>query len=114
MKEALIKRFKEWCYCCLNVLKQYENGNESKVVSYQLTKSATSSYLNYRAACRAKSTADMINKFKIVEEELDESIAWLEIIKDRSILNADKEIKEGNELLSIIVASINTLRRKTT
>ncbi len=33
-----------------------------------------------RAACRAKSTADMINKLKIVEEESDETAYWLELI----------------------------------
>jgi hypothetical protein len=63
-----------------------------------------------------KSTADFINKLKIVEEELDESIYFLELITE--IEPSLKEsslplIKEGNELLSIIVASINTsLKRK--
>jgi four helix bundle protein len=35
---------------------------------------------NYRPACRAKSNADFINKLKIVEEELDESMFWLEFV----------------------------------
>jgi four helix bundle protein len=84
--------------------------------SKQLIRSSSSVGANYRAACRAKSTADFINKLKIVEEELDESIYFLELIaeiepsiKENSLLL----IKEGNELLSIIVASINTsLKRK--
>lgn len=35
---------------------------------------------NYRAACRAKSRADFINKLKIVEEEADESLYWIEFL----------------------------------
>ena len=45
------------------------------VIAKQLVRSGTSIGANYRAACRAKSTADMINKMKIVEEETDEILA---------------------------------------
>ena len=109
-KEALILRFKEWAYSCLDVLKELESNNESRVVSYQMAKSSTSSYQNYRAACRAKSKADLINKLKIVEEETDETIGWLEIIHDRLDVSCRKQIQEGNELLSIIVTSIKSLK----
>ena len=47
------------------------------VIGKQLVRSGTSIGANYRAACRAKSTADMINKMKIVEEESDETEYWL-------------------------------------
>jgi four helix bundle protein len=69
---------------------------------------------NYRAACRAKSTADFINKLKIVEEELDESMFFLELLAEFNPEKKDlilRNWKEGNELLSIVVASIITLRR---
>lgn len=70
---------------------------------------------NHRAACRAKSNADFINKLKIVEEELDETLYFLDLVKE---INGGKiEIinpieKEANELLAIYVASIKTLRLK--
>lgn len=47
-------------------------------LSYQLLKSSSSVAANYRAACRAKSKADFLNKLKIVEEEADESLYWIE------------------------------------
>ncbi|MBX2967038.1 MAG: four helix bundle protein [Cyclobacteriaceae bacterium] len=59
--------------------------------------------------------ADFINKLKIVEEEADESIYFLELITE---LEPDVKLKtavlakEGNELLAIIVSSINTSRKK--
>jgi four helix bundle protein len=45
----------------------------------QLIRSSSSVGANYRA-CRAKSTADFIHKLKIVEEEADESVYFLELI----------------------------------
>jgi four helix bundle protein len=86
----------------------------NKNYSNQLVRCSSSVGANYRAACRAKSTADFINKLKIVEEELDETMFFLELLKE---FNPDKVVliqenwQEGNELLSIIVASIITLRR---
>jgi four helix bundle protein len=68
---------------------------------------------NYRAACRAKSNADFINKSKIVEEELDEALFFMELLVELNSQIKEKITpiyKEGNELLSIIVAAINTLR----
>jgi four helix bundle protein len=86
------------------------------VYTRQLIRSSSSVGANYRAACRAKSTADFINKLKIVEEEADESVYFLELIQELEPTHESKVtplIKEGNEILAIIVASINTsLKRK--
>jgi four helix bundle protein len=81
----------------------------------QLNRSASSTGANYRAACRAKSKADFLNKLKIVEEELDETLFFMELLVELNAELREKIVpiyKEGNELLSIIVAAINTLRSK--
>src|SRR5580658_2829363 len=81
----------------------------------QLVRCSSSVGANYRAARRAKSDADFLNKLKIVEEESDESIYFLELLNE---FNPDlKEkfvvlIMEGTEILKIIVASINTTKEK--
>jgi len=88
----------------------------SDVLSRQLIRSGTSIGANYRAACRAKSTADMINKLKIVEEEGDESLYWLELLGESGLLPQAQLtglIDEGNQLLAMTVASIKTLRGKS-
>ncbi|MFC3415484.1 four helix bundle protein [Algoriphagus hitonicola] len=51
---------------------------EFNSIAGQLIRASTSVAANYRAACRAKSTPDFINKLKIVEEEADESQFFLE------------------------------------
>lgn len=81
----------------------------------QLIRCSSSVGVNYRASQRAKSTADFINKLKIVEEEADESIYFLELLSEiNKEENLKNEIlflmKEGNEILSIIVASLKTAR----
>jgi len=85
------------------------------VIAKQIVRSSTSVGANYRAACRAKSIPDFLNKLKIVEEEADETLFWLEILEECSLIQKEKIsylIKETNEILSIIVASINTMRKK--
>jgi four helix bundle protein len=49
------------------------------VIGRQLLRSGTSIGASYRAACRAKSQADMIAKLCIVEEEGDESLYWMKL-----------------------------------
>ena len=45
-------------------------GNEFYDYKRQLIRCSSSVGANYRAACRAKSSRDFLNKLKIVEEEL--------------------------------------------
>lgn len=70
---------------------------------------------NYRAACRAKSKADHINKLKIVEEEADESLYWMELLIQAELmpetLLADL-MNETDEILTMTVSSIKTQRTK--
>jgi four helix bundle protein len=84
------------------------------VLGRQLLRCGTSVGANYRSACRAKSAADFIAKMGIVEEEIDETIYWLELLIEVGILKAEEAeaiLKEANELLAIVVASIKTVRK---
>jgi four helix bundle protein len=113
-KEELKNRTKQYALSVARLVLKLPYNIVNKNYSDQCNRSASSSAANYKAALRAKSNADFINKFKIVEEELDESIFFLEMIAELNpSFKNEIEIlsKEGNELLSIIVASLNTLRR---
>jgi four helix bundle protein len=85
----------------------------NRVYKVQLIRCSSSAGANYRASIRAKSKADFINKRKIVEEELDESLFFLELLEPfnepfKAIL---KELyDEAESLLRIIVASIISSR----
>ncbi len=99
-----------------NVMNFIESLPESKsagIISGQIIRSSSSIGANYRAARRSKSLKDFINKLKIVEEEADETLYWLELISLRNMGSKealDKLIKEANELVSIFVVSIKTAK----
>ena len=97
----------------LNLASSIPKNYSSQVLSHQIVRSATSAGANYRAACRSKSRKDFINKLKIVEEELDETSYWLEVIAEINLFPRERIsplIDESNELLSIIVKSIQTAK----
>ncbi|MBC5622397.1 four helix bundle protein [Butyricimonas hominis] len=86
----------------------------SRVIINQILRCALSVGANYRAVCRAKSDKDFIHKMKIVEEECDETIYWLEIIEESGLAKVEPIAplrKEAREILAMIVASINTVSK---
>ena len=60
------------------------------IIGSQLVRSATSVGANYRAACRGKSLADVISKLAIVEEEADETLYWMELLIETSMVSRDR------------------------
>ena len=87
----------------------------AEVIGKQLLRSGTSIGANYRAACRGKSTADVLHKLAIVEEEADESLYWLELLVDAEIIRLSMLsvlMNDIDEILAMTVASIKTLRLK--
>lgn len=113
--ELLKERFKRFAVRTAVYLQKLPKNMINIPYSNQLIRSSSSPGANYRAACRAKSTADFINKLKIVEEELDESIFFLELIDHFNEEYSEENkliIKEANELLAITVQSIKTSRAK--
>jgi four helix bundle protein len=112
-KDEMLLRTKKYAIADAKLVLSLPNNIVNRNYADQLNRSASSTGANYRAACRAKSKADFINKLKIVEEELDETLFFMELL-----IKLNPEIKEkitpiykeGNELLSIIVAAINTRR----
>ena len=115
-KEQLKERFKQYAISVAFFVLKLPYNVVNKNYSDQLNRAASGAAANYRASLRAKSNPDFINKFKIVEEELDESLFFLELIE---IINPEFKThigslySEGNELLSIIVSALKTLRQKS-
>jgi four helix bundle protein len=115
MKALIKKRTKNIGLEIIKLTDELPNKPSVWAIVKQIIRSSTSIGANYRAACRAKSTADFINKLKIVEEETDETIYWLEILEEAGLVTPGRIIAlktELNEILSIIVSSIKTLRNK--
>lgn len=113
-KEELKMRTKQFALRVVRLVEALPRGRTADVLGRQLLRSGTSVGANYRAACRAKSTADFLSKMGTVEEEADESLYWMELLIEAGIVKADlleSLMKEGDELLAITVASIITARK---
>ena len=86
-----------------------------RVIGGQLLRCGTSVGANYRSACRGRSRADFIAKMKIVEEECDEALYWMELLVESDLVKAAllaDLTKEADEILAMVVASIKTSRSK--
>ena len=86
---------------------------EFQMIRNQLVRCGGSVGANYRAVCRAKSSADFVHKLSIVEEEADESAFWLETLAELGLTEAPERVRlerEANELVAIMVASRKTRR----
>jgi four helix bundle protein len=113
--DNLKERTKQFALRIIRLVESLPKGRTSDVIGRQLLRCGTSVAANYRAACRARSTADFISKMGIVEEEADESIFWMEILVDAKIMEKkllSDLMNEADELLAIFVASIKTARKK--
>ena len=87
--------------------------DEYRIICRQLLRCSTSVAANYRAACRARSTADFISKIGIVLEEADETHSGIELLHDAGVATTEKlnpVLNEADELVSIFVASLCTAR----
>ena len=112
-EEELKKRFKSFAVRIVKMVDSMPNTISGRAIASQIVRSGTSPSANYRAACISKSEKDFINKLKMAEEELDETVHWLEIIMETNMMSSNRLqplYNEGKELLSIIVKSIVTTR----
>ena len=108
------RRTKAFAIKIVRLLESLPQKGTAYILGGQLLRSGTSVGANYRSACRAKSTADFVAKMGIVEEEIDETMYWLEVFIEIGTLKAEAAetiLKEADELLAIVVASIKTARK---
>ncbi len=109
------QRTKQLALRVIKLVSSLPKNTVSEVIGKQLIRSGTSVGANYRAACRARSTADLIAKLRIVEEEADECLYWMELIVEAKLVDATNLrsiMSETNEILAMTVASIKTLIAK--
>ena len=114
-EEQLKKRTKEFAKNIIHLCRNLPNNREGRLIGDQMFRSGTSVAANYRAACRGRSKAEFVSKLAIVEEEADETMFWLEVIKEMGIYKepvVEDLIKESDEIVAIIVSSIRTVKKK--
>ena len=112
-QEILKDRTKLFAIRIVKLFRALPKTDEARILGKQVLRSGTSVAANYRAVCRARSTAEFISKIGIVVEEADETVFWLEVLVETEIIRAGKMkglLDEANELLAIFAASQRTAK----
>lgn len=114
--EELQDRTKRFALGVIHLCDSLPNSRSGNTIANQLIRLTTSVGANYRAVCRAHSKPNFVSKIGITLEEADESVYWLELIRDIPLISG-KELSnllaEGKELTAIFITSPNTARGKT-
>jgi four helix bundle protein len=88
---------------------------EAQVIGKQVLRSGTSVGAHYREGHRAKSDADIVNKFETALQELDETDYWLDLLIKAGIVPAEKLqplIRETCELLAIFTTIVTKIKKR--
>ena len=113
----LQSRTKRFALRILVLIDRLPNTIGGRVLANQLARSATSVGANYRATCRARSRGELASKLGIVAEEADESLYWLELIRDGNFMaekNVGSLLAEADELTAIFTAGRRSASRPQT
>ena len=84
-------------------------------IASQVLRAGTAIGANYRAACRSRSRADFVSRISVVAEEADETIYWLELLRDSGIVPEAKItglLEEARQLTAIFTASRQTAKSR--
>lgn len=98
----------------IRIVKLYQYLCEAKkefILSKQVLRSGTAIGALIRESQNAESKADFIHKLSIAQKECDETIYWLELLKETNYLN-EREFenisKKADELIKMIGSAIIT------
>ncbi|MGH9326594.1 MAG: four helix bundle protein [Terriglobia bacterium] len=109
----LKERTKEFAIRIVRMFQSLPRTEEARILGRQVLRSGTSVAANYCAVCRSRSRAEFVAKIGTVVEEMDETVFWLELLTETSIVNPkqmDNLRAEANELLAIFAASQRTVK----
>jgi four helix bundle protein len=111
MSDELKRRTRKFALDTLVLSAQLAKRPETQHVHSQVLRASSSVAANYRAACRARSRAEFISKLGTVEEETDESLFWLEMLRDvHDVLRIPAALEKSNELTRLIGEADQLLR----
>ena len=116
-KAELLARTKAFALRILKLVDHLPRTTSGRAIGNQLVRNGTSVGANYRAACRSHSRAEFAAKLGLVAEEADETVYWLEVIRDGKLLPANELstlLKEADELTAIYTAGRRSSSRNQT
>ena len=111
--EELRDRTKRFALRIIRLFRSLPKSTDAQVMGKQLLRCGTSVGANYRAVCCARSKAEFVARMGVVAEEADESIFWLELLGEASVVpqvRLSELLKEAQELTAIFTKSLVTAK----
>ena len=108
-------RMREFALRIIRLYAKLPKSTEGQVIGKQLLRSGTSVGAHYREGSRARSTAEFVSKLGGGQQELEETIYWLELLQEAEIVKPtllDGLITECNELQAILTTCIKNAKKK--
>jgi four helix bundle protein len=113
--QQLRQRTRQFALRIIKLVAALPTGRVGDVLGRQVLKSGTSVGANYREALRASSRRQFISTLEIALREADETLYWLELIRDSELTKAARLgsiINESSELVAIFVATIRSTKER--
>jgi four helix bundle protein len=85
-KQSLGQRTKTYALHIIKLYGALPRSMEAQVIGKQLLRAGTSVGANYREAARARSDSELLAKFGICTQELEESAYWMELLNEANIV----------------------------
>jgi len=115
-KKSIERRLRKFAVATFKFLDGLPKSNSSRIIAYQLGKSASSVGANYHEANRSESRDDFCHKLSISLKEASESNYWLEILSE--MYQGDQELSElyneCQEILRLLQSITRSARSKKT
>ena len=111
-KSDFIRRALKFSVEIIRLTEVFPNKRQFWIIADQLIRSACSIGANMKEANSASSKKDYINFYSHALKSANETIYWLDLLKEiLDNLKIDKLILEANELARILAASIITMKK---
>ncbi|HEU4323974.1 MAG TPA: four helix bundle protein [Roseiflexaceae bacterium] len=114
--EDLRTRTKSFALRIIRLYASLPKQTDAQVLGKQLLRSGTSIGANYREAYRARSKAEFTAKVGDCLKEAEETMYWIELLIDSSIIPANQLahlLDEANQLTAIFVSSLKKQKGQT-
>ena len=106
----LVGRAYRFGLAALRFYRKLPKSPDAQVPGVQFYKAAISTWSNYRASQRGRSRAEFIAKLGTAVEESDESVGWLEFMRDGDIGADAALLAEAKEICAMLTACLSSAR----